>query len=199
MAEAEQSAESVSPRWTTTLDSWRPSLLSYPPSAQVMLTSEKLAADDHDRLYYRALLLEMETGTNNLTDTTAKIKGYNRLIRTNQEAWLSAYGISPRVLVVVPTDSQIEAEALKWRLHYFYKQETAVLLTSLQTLARAYGSEVRGSDTSRSSQELGGIEGRHGRHALIEQPCWLDVMVDHWKPLGAALGLGITHLPGPQQ
>jgi hypothetical protein len=196
-----------SPRWSTTLSSWRPSFLSCPPSTQVMQASEKLAAAGDGHSYYRALLLEMETGSNNLTDKVAKIKSYNRLIRTNEEAWTGAYGMSPRVLVVVPTDSQVKAEALKWRLHYFYKQETAVLMTSLQTLARAYGSygsyggEDQGSHTSRSSQSSRsslaphrskGVEGRHKRHALVEQPCWLDVMIDRWKPLGEALGLGIT-------
>ena len=115
--------DSTSPRWSATLSSWRPSFLPCPPSSEVMLHNEKLAASDPGFTYYRSLLLEMETGINNITDTMTKIKSYNRVIRTNQEAWTSAYGHSPRVLVVVPSDSQLEGEALKWRLHYFYKQE----------------------------------------------------------------------------
>lgn len=174
-----ESVESASPRWSRTLSSWEPAFLPEAPSAEVILASEKLATADSGHTYYRSLLLEMETGANNLTDITAKIGQYNRLIRTNQETWRNAYGISPRVLVVVPTDNQVEAQALKWRVHYFYKQETAILLTSLQTLARVY---------SNGGQEH---QGSQRRRALLEHPCWLDVMVDRWKSLGEALAIGI--------
>ncbi len=102
----------------------------------------------------RTLLLEMETGINNGTDTVTKIKSYNRVIRTNAAAWTGAYGNSPRVLVVVPSDSQLEFEALKWR-HYFYKQETAVLLTSLQTLARLDHGKGWGTGWRRESLQPG--------------------------------------------
>jgi hypothetical protein len=147
-----------------------------------MRASEELSAAGSTHPYYRTLLLEMETGTNNITDTMAKINGYNRLIRTNREAWLSAYGASPRVLVVVPTDQSIEAEALKWRLRYHYKQETALLLTSLQTLARVYGG------LSVPNHGDGG-ESVWRRRALLTQACWLDVMAGRWKTLGEALDL----------
>src|SRR6185503_9566050 len=102
IAETYATADSSSPRWSPTLDSWRPSFLSCAPSSEVMQASEKLAAADPGCTYYRTLLLEMETGVNNATDTTAKIKSYNRVIRTHWEAWTNAYGTSPRVLVVVP-------------------------------------------------------------------------------------------------
>ena len=184
----------VAPRWSPTLDSWRPTLLASAPSAEVMLAAEKRAAAEPGHTYYRALLLEMETGANNRTDTATKIEQYNRLIRTDREAWASAYGVSPRVLVVVPIDSQIEDQALRWRMHYTYKQETAVLVTSLETLARTYGNRSRdsGSHDNSSTQEPTATQRRHGRHALVEQACWLDVMADRWRPLGEALGIEIT-------
>ncbi len=198
LLEAPGAGQSISPRWSPTLDSWYPSFLSCSTSSEVMLSSEKLAASDPGCPYYRMLLLEMETGSNNVTDTIAKIKSYNRIIRGNQEAWTRAYGISPRVLVVVPTDSQIEAEAVKWRLHYFYKQETAVLLTTLETLARSYHTEnwpsraSRGGQDSQDSRSSQDRYVRHSRRALIEQPCWLDVMADCWRPLGEALGIEVA-------
>lgn len=171
------------PRWSPSLSSWHPALLAYPPSSEVMLGAEAKPGAQ-GRVSYRTLLLEMETGSNNDKDTVLKIKGYNRTIRNYSEAWARCYGNSPRVLVVVLTNRQVQREALKWRTHYYYKQETAVLLTSLEILAEAYG---RG-DTS-GAPSAGKAPGSEHRYALISAPCWLDVMVNKWKTLGEALGL----------
>ncbi len=171
----------TSPRWDPTLNSWEAAFLSDPPSAEVMAGSERLVSQGAGTTYYRTLLLELETGANNSTDITSKIASYNRLIRTNQVALSNAYGISPRVLVVVRTDAQVEAQALIWRTHYLYKGETAVLLTSLQRLAKVYNQ---------------GSKGSRRRRNLIEHPCWLDVMADRWKTLSEALGIGVARSRG---
>ena len=70
-----------------------------------MLTSERLASSDRSATYYRTLLLEMETGSNNSADTAHKIKRYNWVIRFYPELWRNGYGSSPRVLVAVPTNT----------------------------------------------------------------------------------------------
>lgn len=158
----------TNPRWNPTLGSWDRAVLRNIPSPAVMVASEKPG-----NLIYRSLLLEMETGSNNRKDSISKVTAYSRLVRTNERAWLGAYGVSPRVLVVVRTDDQVEPQASIWRAHYSIQEETSVLVASLQTLARAYSG---GKDC--------------GRRALIEQPCWFDVMAasrSAWKTLGEAL------------
>jgi hypothetical protein len=161
--------------------------MAHVPSPEEMLWSEKLAASDPSCAYYRTLLLEMETGANDATDTVRKIKSYNRVIRTHHDLWTKSYGQAPRVLVVVPTDGQVEDEALKWRLHYHYKDETAVLLTSLETLSKTLlgnmGSDEGGSVTDGQLSQQG------TRDDMIRRACWLDVMVDRWRPLHEALGI----------
>ncbi|MBF6611563.1 MAG: replication-relaxation family protein [Chloroflexi bacterium] len=173
---------SPSPRWNPASESWEPAILSDPPYGAAMAVSEKLAARNHQETYYRALLLEMETGANNSKDVINKITAYNRLIRTNELAWTGAFGIGPRLLVVTRTALQIDALAKIWRTHYFHSsKETSVLMTSLQTLARVYGAHGR--------------SGRGDRRALIEQPCWLDVMAagaPAWMTLGEALRVGVV-------
>jgi len=122
-------------------------------------------------MLYRTLLLEMETGTNDLLDVARKVGGYNRLVQGHRQAWHNAYGPSPRVLVVVRTDAQIEGQARTWYTYCRIGGETSVLLTSLQLLARIY---------------------RRGRWALVNQPCWLDIMAPperRWKTLAASLDL----------
>jgi hypothetical protein len=182
-----------SPRWSPTLSSWRPAFMLHAPSPEVMLKSEKLAATDKACVYYRTLLLEMETGANNATDTLRKIKAYNRVIRSHLDLWVGSYGQAPRVLVVVPTDRQVDEEALKWRMHYYYKKETAVLLTSLETLAKAQ--RGRSNDASMDASDrgnpgqTGGMFHRTSRSAVLSHVCWLDVMVDRWKTFDEALGI----------
>jgi hypothetical protein len=146
-----------------------------------MVESEELIKHGTGGIYYRTLLLEMETGANNARDVRDKIAAYNRLLRTGEEAWTSAYGIAPRVLVVVPNDAQLDDQASLWRAHYAYKKGTAVLLTSLQTLARVSGCGTAGAGQS-------GL-GRENRYDLLCGRCWLDVMasIPAWKTLGEAL------------
>ena len=183
----EQATAPASPRWSPTRESWQPALLSSMPSSEIMLASEKLTVADPSRPYFRTLLLEMETGTNKVGHAMTKIKSYNHVMRTRSEALRNAYGISPRALVVVPADSQLEVAALAWRLHYHFKQETAVLLTSLQTLARIYGGEQSDSASDRERDGRATVEAK--RRAVLEQPCWLDVMADRWKSFTQVLGL----------
>jgi hypothetical protein len=149
--------------------------------------------------YYRTLLLEMETGANSQQDVRDKILMYNRLLRTGEQAWLSAYGIAPRVLVVVRSDRQLDAQASIWREHYIYKKGTAVLLTSLQRLAEVEGPRNQGSQGSQGNQGNQGNQvscqsgpGREARRALLDEQCWLDVMAGDptWKSLGEALKVG---------
>jgi Replication-relaxation len=154
----------TNPRWNPTLESWQPALMPGTPHPQVMS-----AGENPGDLIYRSLLLEMETGSNNRKDSTAKVGLYNRLIRTNDAAWTGAYGNAPRVLVVVRTDNQLDPQAAIWRAGYSIHAETAVLLASLQTLARVY---------------------KGGRSALIDEPCWYDIMAppqSAWKTLSEAL------------
>ncbi len=70
-----------------------------------------------------------------------------------------------------------------WRAHYAYKKGTAVLLTSLQTLARG---SVSGYGSAGASQC--GL-GRESRYALLCECCWLDLMASSpaWKTLGEVL------------
>lgn len=152
------------PRWNPTLASWEPALLQGIPPSLITSAGEKPGA-----LIYRSLLLEMETGTNNRHDSISKVEAYNKLIRSNERAWHGAYGNAPRVLVVVRTDNQLAPMADLWRSIYAIRGETSVLLASLQTLARTYGA---------------------GRRALIDEPCWYDVMASPQpasKTLGEAL------------
>jgi hypothetical protein len=152
------------PRWNPTLQSWEPALLQGIPPPMATSAGEKPGA-----LIYRSLLLEMETGSNNRSDSVSKVEAYNRLIRSNERAWRGAYGNAPRVLVVVRTDNQLAPLADLWRAMYAVRAETSVLLASLQTLARTYGA---------------------GRPALIDEPCWYDVMATPqpaWKTLGEVL------------
>lgn len=173
------------PRWDPTLCSWEDALLPKRPSGKVMVQGEEAVKQGVGSTYYRTLLLEMETGANNSKRVNSKIAAYNRLLRTGERVWTRAYGIGPRVLVVVRTDAQIDREASIWRADYFHRQETAVLLTSLQTLARVYrhGSE-KGNGSGNGS----------GRRALLDEQCWLDVMMGNsaWKTLGEALRLGVV-------
>jgi hypothetical protein len=152
------------PRWNPTLASWEPALLQGIASPIITNAGEKPGAH-----IYRSLLLEMETGSNNRNDSISKVEAYNKLIRSNERAWHGAYGIAPRVLVVVRTDNQLAPMADLWRAAYAIRGETSVLLASLQTLARTYGA---------------------GRRALIDEPCWYDVMAvpqPTWKTLGEAM------------
>lgn len=160
---------SPNPRWNPTLHSWQPSLLgSIPPPGEWAAGG---ANCDEGGMLYRTLLLEMETGSNDLVDVARKVGGYNRLVQGHRQAWHNAYGPSPRVLVVVRTDAQIEGQASTWHTYCRIGGETSVLLTSLQLLARIY---------------------RRGRWALVNQPCWLDIMAPserRWKTLAASLDL----------
>ena len=125
----------------------------------------------------------METGANS-PRTFGQDYPYNRLLRTGEEAWTSAYGIAPRVLVVVRNDAQIKGQARLWRASYVYKKGSAVLLTSLQTLARVCRS-------GNHDENYSGLSGE-GRRALLGECCWLDVMASKpvWKTLGEALKVG---------
>ena len=218
----------IHPRWDPTLTSWEDAFLHSRPSRRTMREAEERAShgeygtvaagsksgSDRDmhsqgphpgqdlrssRLYYRTLLLELETGANSPQDVRDKIAIYNRLLRNGEEMWTGAYGIAPRVLVVVRHDAQLEAQAGIWRAHYLYKKGTAVLLTSLQTLARASGSGQDGEsnrvanpacavDKAGSTGKMGKM-GRLSRRALLDERCWLDVMASDpvWKSLGEAL------------
>jgi hypothetical protein len=112
-------------------------------------------------------------------------ESYNRLLRIGEPGWTRAFGVGPRVLIVVRTDAQIDRQASIWRADYFHKKETAVLLTSLETLARVYNQgSVNGNEMGSGSS----------RHALLEERCWLDVMMGNtaWKTLGEALNLGVV-------
>ena len=220
----------IHPRWDPTLNSWEDALLHSRPSRRTMREAEERAGhgeygmaaasskregegEGHtndprlshgfrkSRLYYRTLLLEMETGANSPQDVRDKIAIYNRLLRNGEEMWTGAYGIAPRVLVVVRHDAQIEAQASIWRAHYLYKKGTAVLLTSLQTLARAsrsgkdeesnHAAPACTVDRAGSTGRVGKM-GRVSRRALLDERCWLDVMSSDpvWKSLGEALKIG---------
>ncbi len=160
---------SPNPRWNPTLHSWHPSLLGSVPSPGEWAAG--VASGDEGDMLYRMLLLEMETGSNDLVDVARKVGGYNRLVQGHRQAFHMAYGPSPRVLVVVRTDAQIEGQARTWYNYCRIGGETSVLLTSLQLLARIY---------------------RRGRLALVSEPCWLDIMAPperRWKTLAASLDL----------
>ena len=79
-----------------------------------MLTSEKMAASDTGRTYYRTLLLEMETGSNKSVDRVSKIKSYNHLIRTNDEVFGSDYPMRSISLSLSPTYSSIGRQCHSW-------------------------------------------------------------------------------------
>ena len=101
-----------SPRWDPTLHSWECALLPSVPTPDLMRASE--GAGD---VAYRSLLLEMETGSNHQKEITSKVTAYNRVIRQHSDAWKNAYGIAPRVLVVVRDNSQIRFQARLWRTY----------------------------------------------------------------------------------
>jgi hypothetical protein len=167
------------------LESWESAILSDSPYGVAMVASEKLVAKNHSETYHRALLLEMETGANNSKDVVNKINAYNRLIRTNERAWVGTFGVGPRVLVVTRTEAQLDTLAKIWRTHYFFRgKETSVIMTSLQTLAAAY-----------TAGGMNGQAGSRGRRALLEQSCWIDVMAPGapaWMTLGEALRIGVV-------
>jgi hypothetical protein len=129
----------------------------------MMISSERAG-----QIVYRPLLLEMETGTNHHKALTRKVETYNRLVRYHTPAWERAYGVSPRVLVVVRSDDQIDDQARVWRTCSVLDGETSVLLISLQTLSRLFGNAF--ADGGRGAHAV------DKRRALIGQPCWLDVM-----------------------
>ncbi len=168
----------TSARWDPSLHNWQQALLPAAPPRAVLAEHERPGS-----IIYRTLLLEMETGSNHPGMLNDKVARYNWLIRNRKQAWDRVYGHSPRVLVVVQTDDQIEMQAQTWRSQYIFQVETAVLLTSLQTLSRVYNS-------------AGGIgigAAKQRRRALIEQLCWLDVMAatgPTWKTLKDALHIG---------
>lgn len=170
---------SRSRRWDPTLNSWRLAMLDRVPTAGTMIASERT-----DGAAYRSLLLELETGTNHQKALTRKVQTYNRLVRYHKHAWETAYGVSPRVLVVVRVDDQVEDQARIWRTCSIQDGETSVLLTSLQTLARAFSDRVGEGNEGSSATDK--------RRQLIQQSCWLDVMAHKqptWKRFGEALYL----------
>lgn len=174
-------------RWDPSLHSWQQALLPVAPPRAVMTAHETPGGT-----IYRSLLLEMETGSNHPGMLKDKVARYNWIVRNRKQAWNSVYGQSPRVLVVVQTDDQIEMQAQIWRSQYIVQAETAVLLTSLQTLSRVYDSA---GSWMGSEVEVGMGMGaaRRGRLSLMEQSCWLDVMAlpaPSWKTLKHALHIG---------
>ena len=130
----------------------------------------------------------METGSNHVGMLAQKVARYNWLVRNRKQAWDRVFGQSPRVLVVVQRNDQIEMQTKIWRSRYALQAETAVLLTSLQMLSSVYCGPV-----SEAESEVGMGASRRGRRALIEQSCWLDVMATPgptWKTLRDALHIG---------
>ena len=158
-------------QYDPTLASWKPAFLPivpFPARGQISEPTSPLAP------HYRFMFVEMETGTNNRFDLQTKIAAYNRVFR-RQEIWQYMYGPHfPRVLVVVRNKDQIERTAIMWRREFAHQAETAVLLTSLQHLADVY---------------------TLGRRALIQLPCWLDVLAEQrpvWRTLDDALAIDLV-------
>jgi hypothetical protein len=99
------------------------------------------------------------------------------------------------VLVVVRADDQIDDQANNvWRTYSDLDGEISVLLISLQMLASvsSHGCSGWPIDVSTNGNEGAGSCGGEQWHALIDQPCWLDVRAHKqptWKRIGAALYL----------